>query len=127
MKDRRPPVAPDDGPKGCADVLLGIYGERIFGTHGYDKWKHCYASCLIARQCDPLLASALGVFKEFMDFVGTIAYRVATKAHAPPIVIRAAARLRGDADVLDLAADARGLRCSVNESSCTACCDHLFP
>jgi hypothetical protein len=114
-------------PASCGDVLLGVYEERIFGVHTYDKWKHCYASCLIARKCDPRFAGFVGILKEVLDLVGTVAYRVATKAHAPSIFIRAAASLRGDPDIMDLAADVRGLMCSVAETSCTACCDRVFP
>jgi len=122
------PAAIDvEAPRTCGELLMGVYRERIFGGHSYDKWKHCYASCLIARECDPMVAAALGIFKECMDFVGTVAYRVTMRLHAPSIVIRLAARLRGDPEVMDLVADAQGIASGFSGSSCSTCCDRIYP
>ena len=117
----------DDTPRTCGELLIAVFRERIFAGHPHDKWKHCYASCLIARKCDPMIAGTLGILKECMDFVGTVAYRIATRMRGPPIAIRLAAKLRGDPEVMDLVADGRGIAAAFTENACSASCDGVYP
>lgn len=111
----------------CPRTLLKIYYGRIFAGRTYDKWKHCYASCLLARQCDPLQASAAGLLKEFADFVGSEGLLIARKLRAPWWIVGFFQRIKGEPDLEDLLADGRGIVCGSGEASCRECCDTAYP
>lgn len=94
----------------CAFESATRYQEIVrFEQKARDKFRHCTISCAVGIDCGASSSVALGVSKEIFDIFGP-----------------------GNVELMDLAADLKGLRIARRESvkgldSCFDACNEFYP
>lgn len=93
----------------CSLIYKNKAKAKAESLSNYDKFKHCYVSCYLARRCPSLDVMELGIIKELVDIVGP-----------------------GNAEFADLQADRDGVKLGdqlrgANDEACEKACKGIYP
>jgi hypothetical protein len=93
----------------CSMVYVSSIKTKVEKMGGYDKFKHCAVSCMLALRCPPNDVLEIGILKELADVVGP-----------------------GNAEWDDLEANYKGVylvmqKKAKSDDTCKQQCDKIYP
>ena len=94
-----------------------------------DKYRHCVASCEIAKACGDKVSLVLGILKELRDILFGLPQNVAALFGADEMEMNLDSLLNGDAyadSIEDLAADVLGIDLKNSKGGCECACKQYY-
>jgi hypothetical protein len=93
----------------CSALFVSSVKTKAEKMGGYDKFKHCAVSCMLALRCPASDVLEIGILKELADVFGP-----------------------GNAEMDDLEADFKGVELvlqkkAINDDQCSSKCDKIYP